>query len=184
MSRSQSNAPTPRGALYTTVAKYLPDLIYGANDGIITTLAVVSGVVGAALSSTVILILGFANLLADGLSMGASNVLSRRSSTQNEALPTLAAVATHGIATFIGFVAAGVIPLLGYLLPWFADAPFAAAMTLALVTLFAVGASRAYFTRRGWFASGLEMLLIGAAAAAVAYGIGALGSTIIGHTGH
>ncbi len=61
------------------VRKYLPDLIYGANDGVVTTLAVISGVVGASLSTTVILVLGFANLLADGFSMGASNVLSRRS---------------------------------------------------------------------------------------------------------
>jgi hypothetical protein len=79
----QSARPAPHGALYRLVGKYLPDLIYGANDGIITTLAVVSGVTGAALSSTVILILGFANLVADGFSMGASNVLSRPSSASS-----------------------------------------------------------------------------------------------------
>ena len=43
--------------------RYLADLVFGANDGIITTLAVISGVVGASLSTRVILILGFANLL-------------------------------------------------------------------------------------------------------------------------
>ena len=132
--------PAPHGALYRLVGKYLPDLIYGANDGIITTLAVVSGVTGAALSSTVILILGFANLVADGFSMGASNVLSRRSDVQNGRIPTLAAAAGHGIATFLGFVLAGLVPLLAYLLPWFDGARFAAATALALATLFAVGA--------------------------------------------
>jgi hypothetical protein len=60
---------------------------------------VVSGVVCASLSTTVILILGFANLLADGFSMGASNVLSRRSETQNEDVPTLAIASRHGLAT-------------------------------------------------------------------------------------
>ena len=75
--------------LRATIGKYLPDLVFGANDGIVTTLAVVSGVVGASLSSTVILILGFANLLADGFSMGASNVLSRRSDTGPGLLPPL-----------------------------------------------------------------------------------------------
>ena len=63
---------------------YLPDLVYGANDGIITTFAVVSGVVGADLSRTTILILGFANLFADGISMGASNYLARRSHAEAE----------------------------------------------------------------------------------------------------
>ena len=49
--------------------KKLRDYIYGGLDGIITTFAIVSGVAGANLSSSVVLILGFANLLADGLSM-------------------------------------------------------------------------------------------------------------------
>jgi hypothetical protein len=48
-------------------------VVYGALDGVITTLAVVSGAVGAALEPRVGLILGLANLGADGLSMGASN---------------------------------------------------------------------------------------------------------------
>ena len=41
-----------------------------------------------------------------------------------------------------------------------------------LATLFAVGASRTLVTRLGWMRSGLEMLLVGTLAAAVAYGIG------------
>ena len=179
LERSQDQARTRWSALHSTIGKYLPDLIFGANDGIITTLAVVSGVVGAALSSTVILILGFANLIADGFSMGASNVLSRRSDAQNP-MPSLVVASGHGIATFIGFVAAGIVPLLAYLLPWFEGARFTIATSLALGTLFALGASRAFFTARGWFASGLEMLLLGALAAAVAYGVGALGAMIIG----
>ncbi len=48
---------------------WLPDFVYGGIDGAVTTFAVVAGVVGAELSATVILILGFANLLADGFSM-------------------------------------------------------------------------------------------------------------------
>jgi len=58
---------------------YIGDLVYGANDGIITTFAVVSGAAGALLSPGVVIILGLANLLADGFSMGASNLLSLRS---------------------------------------------------------------------------------------------------------
>lgn len=62
-----------------TTGKYIGDLIYGANDGIITTFAVVAGAVGASFSPVVIIILGFANIFADGVSMGASNYLSLRS---------------------------------------------------------------------------------------------------------
>lgn len=59
--------------------KYIGNFIYGANDGVITTFAVVAGAAGASLSPTVVIILGFANLLADGISMGASNYLGEKS---------------------------------------------------------------------------------------------------------
>ena len=57
---------------------YLRDWIYGGIDGSVTTFAVVSGVVGAELSPWIILILGFANLFADGFSMAASNFLGTK----------------------------------------------------------------------------------------------------------
>ena len=55
---------------------------------------------------------------------------------------------------------------------------FPVAIALTLSTLFAVGASRAFITRLGWVRSGLEMLFVGALAAAVAYSIGALAATL------
>ncbi|UTF61386.1 VIT1/CCC1 transporter family protein [Gilvimarinus sp. DA14] len=61
---------------------YLRDFIYGATDGLITTFAIVAGVAGAGLSPAVVIILGAANLLADGFSMGASNYLGVRADNQ------------------------------------------------------------------------------------------------------
>jgi len=58
---------------------YLRDWIYGGIDGAVTTFAVVSGVTGGKLSAVVIIILGFANLIADGFSMAASNYLGTKS---------------------------------------------------------------------------------------------------------
>ena len=57
---------------------YIRDFIYGGIDGAVTTFAIVSGVAGAGLSPGIILILGFANLVADGFSMAASNYLGTR----------------------------------------------------------------------------------------------------------
>ncbi len=54
-------------------SNYLRDWIYGGIDGAVTTFAIVAGVVGADLPATVMLVLGFANLLADGFAMAASN---------------------------------------------------------------------------------------------------------------
>jgi hypothetical protein len=55
-------------------SQYLGEMVYGGLDGIITTFAVVSGVAGAQLGTPVILILGLANLLADGVSMATGAV--------------------------------------------------------------------------------------------------------------
>jgi vacuolar iron transporter family protein len=88
---------------------YVRELIYGANDGIITTFAVVAGVPGGGLSVRVVLIIGAANLFADGLSMAVGNYLSIRSHEsvletqdlpQEEAFPI-----RHALATFPAFVA-------------------------------------------------------------------------------
>jgi VIT1/CCC1 family predicted Fe2+/Mn2+ transporter len=62
---------------------YLRDWIYGGIDGAVTTFAVVSGVVGAALSPVIIVILGVANLLADGFSMAASNFSGTRAELED-----------------------------------------------------------------------------------------------------
>jgi VIT1/CCC1 family predicted Fe2+/Mn2+ transporter len=61
---------------------YLHDFIYGAIDGAVTTFAVVAGVEGANLDETVVIILGGANLIADGFSMAVSNFLGSRAARQ------------------------------------------------------------------------------------------------------
>lgn len=58
---------------------HIRDAVFGANDGIVTTFAIVAGVAGASLGPFVILALGFANLIADGFSMATGNYLGTRS---------------------------------------------------------------------------------------------------------
>lgn len=58
--------------------QYLGEFVYGAIDGTITTFAVVAGATGASLSPVIVIILGFANLIADGFSMACGNFLSEK----------------------------------------------------------------------------------------------------------
>jgi VIT1/CCC1 family predicted Fe2+/Mn2+ transporter len=60
-------------------SQYLGEMVYGGLDGIITTFAVVSGVAGASLGANIVLILGLANLFADGFSMAVGSYLSTKS---------------------------------------------------------------------------------------------------------
>ena len=66
--------------------KYLKSVIYGGLDGIITTFAVVAGVAGATLSGGVVMIFGFSNLIADGLSMAIGDYLSTKSENEYNAM--------------------------------------------------------------------------------------------------
>ncbi|MGY8771551.1 MAG: VIT1/CCC1 transporter family protein [Pirellulales bacterium] len=61
---------------------FVGDFILGAVDGAITTFAIVAGVAGADFSISIAIVLGVANLLADGFSMAVSNYLKARSDQQ------------------------------------------------------------------------------------------------------
>ena len=158
--------------------------MYGANDGIITTFAVVAGVAGANLAPVVVVILGVANLLADGFSMATSNYLARKSEREyNEKISgemtseeAKGKPIMNALVTFTAFVVAGVIPLTPYLFG-VKENVFYWAIIATSLTLFTVGSLRTLVTGIRWWLAGLEMFAIGAVAAAVAYGIG----NLLGH---
>ena len=166
-----------------TARHYIRELVYGANDGIITTFAVVAGVAGGRLSMKVVLICGAANLLADGLSMAVGNYLAIRSHEsvlESEGRPEEEAFPLrHGTATFLSFVVAGSLPLLPYMIPGLGLQRFAWSIVLTLAALFAIGASRALVANVRWWRGGHEMLALGGVVAAVAYFSGALVARLV-----
>ena len=83
-----------------------------------------------------------------------------------------------GAVTFVSFALVGFIPLIPYFLSFFSEAvkeivyPFSVVMTF--IAFFFIGSAKVYVTEKNWFRSGLETLLIGGAAAIIAYSIGYL----------
>jgi vacuolar iron transporter family protein len=162
--------------------KLMRAAVYGANDGIITTFAVVSGVAGAGLSIGIIIILGLANMIADGVSMGMADFLGERSEQRMRRNSGQEYVKDGlwktGLITFCAFVIAGALPLLPYFL-WLAGVPlpmdrhFTLSIISTTFTLFFIGSLRTIYTRGTWWKNGAEMLGIGAVAAIIAYSLGA-----------
>jgi len=221
-------------------SQFIGNMVYGGLDGIITAFAVVSGVMGASLSSGVLLILGAANLLGDGFSMGVGAFLSMKSEREyynqerqreswevehfpesekkeleviyqkqgypdadakklieikskdktrwvdammieelglirDERKPVIAALITYGSFALFGF-----LPLLIYVIDLIfktglpASTLFLISIILSGVALFGLGAAKFFMTHRSPLRSGLEMLIVGGMAAAVAYFIGVL----------
>lgn len=210
---------------------YLSDAVLGAVDGCVTTFAVAAGAAGAALPAAVVLVLGAANLIADGFSMAVSNHQARRTErlaleraareeeehirlvpegeleelrqifarkgfggetleriveviSANRALwvdtmlteerglqPRAADPLRAAAATFSGFVAAGLVPLLPYLaLP----EPFAASAAMTAAAFFGIGVARGAVLGRPLLRGGLATLLTGGAAAVLAFGAAVL----------
>jgi VIT1/CCC1 family predicted Fe2+/Mn2+ transporter len=217
---------------------YIGDAVLGAVDGCVTTFAIVAGSVGARLPEAVILILGGANLLADGFSMAASNYLAVKSQserierareeenlhidhipegeqeeirqifrakgfdgetlerivdvitadrttwvntmlTEEHGLPLSAPVPWRaGLATFGAFVGVGFVPLLPYVVGLAGGFQLSCLLTAAAFVCVGIWKGLV-LGRRAWLA-GLETLLIGSAAAAVAYATGAFLRSVVG----
>lgn len=213
---------------------WIHDIVYGAHDGIVTTFAVVAGTVGAGLPTGIVVIIGMANLLADGVSMGAGAFLSLRSERDQydrllkeelqeieddpeiereeireaylakgfagEDLERTVEIITrdktvwaetmmreehgtmppgssdkallHGMATFLGFLVFGGVPLLPYLMIRAGSNNFVLAITGTAAALLLVGITRSLVTRERIYRGAVEILLIGAATAGIAYVVG------------
>jgi VIT1/CCC1 family predicted Fe2+/Mn2+ transporter len=215
--------------------KYLPEIVYGSIDGIVTTFAVVAGSAGAELSIAIVLILGLANLFADGLSMSIGSYLSKKSEADNynkhlrieaweiEHMPVeerkeiediyrekgfegaeLEMVVNRitankqvwldtmmkdelgltlekkspfkaGLSTLLAFIVAGAIPLIVYVLSYAGHVdvdPFILSSILTMLAFILIGYIKTYVTRAGMLRSIGETLLLGTAAATVAYLLG------------
>lgn len=164
-------SPHPRDVL----RHYLEDIIYGANDGIVTTFTVVSGVEGARLLPLVVIVLGFVNLFADGASMGASRYLSIRASAAVHGNDRgVLEPFYHAFCTFAAFVLFGLLPLLSFLIPGVLQHRFLVSAITTAIALFVVGSLRILVIKKHWFRGGMEMLIIGGVAAVIAYGVGFL----------
>lgn len=152
--------------------EYLSDMVFSASDGLVTTFAVVAGSAGAVLDPKIVLILGFANLFADGFSMASGNYIGAKSEieyeksegkeTKGNGSPFL-----HGLFTFISFNLAGLIPLAPFVFKF--EPTFGFSTIFVGLGLFSVGLLRNIFTKKGFLQSGLESLTVGGFAALVAF---------------
>lgn len=157
---------------------YLGQFVYGGIDGVVTTFAVVSATAGAGLKAGLVIVLGLANLLADGLSMGISAYLSNKSEVElkKQYHPAVASPFKKSIATFIAFVVTGFVPLVIYIADFLFDLKianlFLYASILTAATFMIVGWLKSVVTRTNIARSILETLILGIVASAVAYLIG------------
>jgi vacuolar iron transporter family protein len=170
--------------------QYLGEFVYGAIDGTVTTFAVVAAAAGAKLSPTVIIILGFANLIADGFSMGASSYLSKKSERDLK----LSKDAEHeggetplgdGLATLGAFVVVGFVPVLIYVVDALLDLKidnnslFAISCFMTGAAFMGIGIVKGQMTKTSPLKAAIETLVLGGVAAALAYFLGeALGRAL------
>jgi len=158
---------------------YLREIVYGGNDGIVTTFAVVAGFAGAQkdpASSSIpiftVLLFGIANLLADGLSMGLGSFLSLRAKQDVERKILKENPLMVGLVTFLSFLSFGAIPLIPYFFSFGISAVFPLSVTATALALLLLGILRASITRHNALRGIFETLLVGGISASAAYFVG------------
>lgn len=172
-----------RTYISSKVTQYLPEFVYGSIDGTVTTFAIISGIAGAGLDTSLVIILGFSNVLADGFSMASSNYLSEQSHQDQVTHEHHQSPFKTALATFLSFITIGSIPVVSYIvatiIPAFQGREFFFAAIWTGITFIGIGATRGIITKRHPLRTSLETLFIGTVAALVAYGVGAFLERII-----
>ena len=164
--------------------RYLPEFVYGGIDGIVTTFAVVSAAIGASLSPLIVIIMGLANIFADGFSLSVSQVLAFKSEAELHMHRPDAMIFERrdkhplkiGLSTFSSFAVMGFIPLLPFVLaiinPVFETNKILYSVILTAVALALVGAVKGELVRKHPVEASLETLLLGGIAALLAFIVG------------
>ena len=158
-------------------ADYVRDIVLSANDGVVTTFAVVAGSLGASLPPSVVVILGLANLFADGLSMSTGAYLGVKSEIEyeqnsGEKIKLGNRPLLNGLVSFFAFGIAGFIPLMSYIFKF--DNSFIVSAILVVITLFIVGIFRGLVSNKHVIKTAFENLFIGGASAVIAFYVGEL----------
>ncbi len=160
---------------------YLREFVYGGMDGVVTTYAVVAGATGANFGSNVILVLGFANLLADGFSMSVGAYLSTKSEYEiqkkrGQKMAYQSSAVLKGVATYIAFILIGMVPMAVYALQAMLDIviarPFLTTSLLTAAAFVGIGVLKSRVSSAPMARSIAETLVLGTVAASFAFAVG------------
>lgn len=155
---------------------YLPEFVYGSMDGLVTTFAIVTGSVGAGLPAGVTLILGFANVLADGFSMGSSSYLAALSEDPEHRRLHQKRPLQQGFTTFVSFLIIGLIPLVpfvvAYVLPVFAPYAVVTSVSITIFGFAGVGYISGIVVGGSKMKSAARTVFIGTVAALISFLVG------------
>lgn len=163
------------------IHKYLPEFVYGSVDGVVTTVAIITGAVGAGLSSPIIFILGLANVLADGWSMGSSEYLSSISEAQmngdNHETREKSPI-NKALVTFVSFVAIGLLPIIPFLfsvlIPGFIGIDIYVSIIAALCSFVLIGYIGARVANVSRTRNIIRTVIVGTIAALISFVVGYL----------
>ncbi|PCI30680.1 hypothetical protein COB52_01170 [Candidatus Kaiserbacteria bacterium] len=158
---------------------YLPEFVYGSMDGLVTTFAIVTGSIGAALPVGIILVIGFANVLADAFSMGASSYLSAVSEGSQMRRPI-----NKSFVTFASFAILGMVPLIpfvvAFFVPEFGEHAIKTSVIATLVAFGAIGYTSGSILGKNPIFTAIRNILIGGTAAYIAFFVGSALSKVFG----
>ena len=143
--------------------------VLGGVDGLVTSFVIVAAGVAGSIEKRIVLLFGVASLVADAVSMAASEFLSVRTEGG-----LLAAALKQGSVCAASFLLLGALPLVAFALSATTSVTATSTIAVFAIALCGIGLVRARFTGERWSTCVAEALAIGCAAGVVGYAVAAL----------
>ena len=157
---------------------YFRNFIFGAEDSLVSTVGLLSGVAIAGVPSKTILLTGMVLILVEAFSMAAGSFLSEHSADAfvKQAEAELRVPIIGGVIMFVSYFVSGFIPLAPYLMAEPSQA-LKWSIGLSMLALFILGFAGGRLSRTNVWRGGLRMAMIGG----IAIALGVIAGRIIGH---
>lgn len=155
---------------------YVRNFIFGAEDSLVSTVGLLSGIAVAQVPRATIFLTGVVLLFVEAFSMGVGSFLSEHSTQESQADSTVSAKESTiaAIIMFFSYFVIGFIPLLPYNF-FEVGLAFKTSIIASLIALFALGLGSSKILKTPLLKNGLKMLILGG----IAIGLGIIVGQIV-----
>lgn len=161
--------------------RFIREIVFGFEDGLISSLGIAAGLAGAALGNFIVIIGIIVQAFTGAVSMSAGTYLSTKSEMQYLVSGKRHKDMGHHIKNpldaaffmFVSYIIGSLVPIIPFVLSVF-NQPLIPALIISIIGLFVFGSMRTIITGGGWIKNGIEMVAVGMLAFGIGYFVGSL----------
>lgn len=155
------------------------ELVFGLEDGLVSTLGVVTGMASGLEDRKIIILTGMLVVFVEALSMSAGTYLSNKADYEMRGkTKTLRSSLIGATVMLFSYLIGGFVPVIPYFFVSVSNGIYSS-VAFTVVALFVIGFTKGKITRTNAISSAFEMAIVSLTAALLGYIIGRVGSNIL-----